>query len=107
MSTGFYDAQEDVLMNWSVYSDISSDDPKDWVEDFSTVAPDGVYTVEFNYLGDASGSEYGVEVKDNQFVDPKKVCELVGKAREQAGYWGTFLEEMEFVGDRFEAHIGS
>jgi len=95
------------FISWSIYEDTSAEDPDDWVEDYSIAAPDGVYTVRFDYLDKQFGERHGVQVKDGMVVNPEETLELVGQARNEAGYWGTFLERLEFDGKKITARIGS
>ena len=75
--------------------------------DISTDAPDGRYKVTTKHLG-AGGESYGVEVKDGYFgVEPTlRAC---AEARNDAGYWGTFLEGLKYdsLEGEFTAVFGS
>lgn len=99
---------EDLYMSWSIYESMKGD-IDNWKEDLSTDAPDGVYTVRFDYLNGRFGEEHGVIVHKGRFVNRDEILTLVAKARNTAGYWGTFLEELEYdaASNKFNAVIGS
>jgi len=63
------------------------------VFDLDTDAPDGVYSVYYTHLED-SGKAYGVTVKDGKFV-MEPTLRACAEARNEAKYWGTFLEGLE------------
>jgi len=78
-------------MTWSIYHQDGSDELRG---DYSTNVPDGVYMVAFPYI-DTVGTAKGVTVKNGQFV-PEPTLKAIGKARDDAGYWGNFVEHMEY-----------
>ena len=103
------DAEEHCL-SWSVGSTYYDDENDDEVLDLDTDAPDGVYSVIHNWCGNSLGKSHGVTVMNGKFV-PEPTLRACAEARNDAGYWGTFLEELEYrIGDDgpfFEAHFGS
>lgn len=94
---------------WSV-GETYIDDDLEKHYDYSTDAPDGVYNVVMDYMG-TIGEAHGVTVKDGKFV-PEPTLRACAKARNQAGYWGVFLEMLKFYPEGetdafFECDFGS
>lgn len=100
--------EEYLYMSWSRYTDTSGE-VDDWVKDYSTDAPNGIHTVRFEYLDGRYGEQFGVIVDNGEFKNPDVILELVARARNAAGYWGTFLEDLTYDQhtNRIIAHIGS
>lgn len=98
--------EQEHFLQWSIYL-ITDGDPDGWVNNLDIDAPDGTYRVTHKHLGTV-GSADGVTVKDGKFVlEPTlRACAM---ARNQAGYWGTFLEGLEWdeLTGVFEAQFGS
>ena len=95
---------------WSV-GNTHYDENDEKVLDLDTEAPDGVYNVVFNYGKNRTGEAHGVTVKDGKFV-PEPTLRACAKARNAAGYWGTFLEMLKFYPEDdteafFECGFGS
>lgn len=78
---------------WSVGGTYIDDDLEKHL-DLSTDAPDGVYNVIMEHMGEI-GEAHGVTVKDGQFV-LEPTLRACAKARNASGYWGTFLEVLRF-----------
>lgn len=87
-------------------------DDAEQILDLDTDAPDGVYDVIYLWVDDApEGKAHGVTVKDGKFVlEPTlRACAI---ARNMTGYWGHFLEGLNFYPEDdtaafFEAQFGS
>lgn len=98
-------------IQWSIGEYPRDDDDADFVNDLDTDAPDGTYDV-FTQWNEKEGRRYGVVVKDGKFVlEPTlRACAI---ARNQTGYWGHFLEALEYHDEdgpetgHFEAYFGS
>jgi len=92
-----------IPMTWAIYNQ----DGENTREDYSTNAPDGVYNVAFPYI-DTVGVAKGVTVKNGQFV-PGPTLTAIGKARDDAEYWGNFVERLEWNEEHsaFIVSIGS
>lgn len=101
--------KEEHYLWWSVGGTHYNDDDSQ-VLDLDTDAPDGIYPVIYNWCGDSLGKSHGVTVKDGKFV-LEPTLRACAEARNDSGYWGTFLEGLEYhVGDDgpyFEAQFGS
>jgi len=106
-------------LSWSMYNkqyDIDSDNDMldykaDWdvvYGDMDTDAPDGVYTVWYNWCGNSYGEAHGVTVVDGKFV-LEPTLRACAEARNIAGYWGTFLESLVYDTNAgtFKAGFGS
>ena len=87
-------------LDWSIGKDYHN-------PDISTDAPDGVYAVHHNHLG-KKGKSYGVTVKDGYFV-VEPTLRACAEARNESGYWGTFLEALKYDPkyEEFNAEFGS
>lgn len=94
-------------LTWSVGDTYYDDDDNSVLDLDAGDTPDGVYMVSHKHL-DKVGEAKGVEVKDGKFVlDPTLYA--CATARNRAGYWGTFLEGLDWNEDTesFDAHFGS
>jgi len=95
-------------LSWSIgrYPD-NPDRDAEFIPDLDTDAPDGVYRVVHVHLGTV-GSADGVIVKDGKFV-LEPTLRACAEARNQAGYWGTFLEGLDWdkLSGTFHAEFGS
>lgn len=93
-------------LSWSI-GEYPEDIDAEFIPDLDTDAPDGVYAVRHNHLG-KKGRSYGVIVKDGKFV-VEPTLRACAEARNDAGYWGTFLEGLKYDPkyEDFEASIGS
>jgi len=94
-------------ISWSMYENTDDDDSDNWPLILNTDAPDGTYKVGHAWC-ENYGEAYGVVVKDGKFV-VEPTLRAVAEARNQAGYWGTFLEDLIWnkKTGMFEACIGS
>ena len=70
--------------------------------------PNGRYPLVYNYM---DGVDFvscdTVEVRDERFYDPNYVKRVAVKLRLKAGYWGSFLESMDFRDGKFHLCFGS
>jgi len=105
-------------LSWSMYNeqyDIDSaagkcDIEGDWevlYADLSTDVPTGIYMVSTTYDGNL-GVAKGVVINDGVF-DIDQTLRACAVARNNAGYWGTFLEGLDWNSEteEFTAHFGS
>lgn len=93
-------------LSWSI-GEYGEDLDSEFVEDLDTDVPDGVYAVYHRHSG-YKGRGYGVTVKNGKFVT-EPTLRACAEARNNAGYWGTFLEGLKYDPEYedFEAIIGS
>lgn len=104
----FQETHPKLPMRWSIYKDGSTDgDYEKWILDFTTDAPDGTWPVMYDFDGNDTIAE-GVRVEGGAF-DIVPTINAVSEAVKDSGYWGQFIEAMEWDGqfEVFRVTVGS
>lgn len=93
-------------MQWSIYLDTDGD-YEDWVGDYKTDVPDGVYDVYFPYI-EKTGKGCGVMVENGMFVKEPTIAAITD-ARDMVSYWGVYIEDLVWddAAQAFHVSIGS
>lgn len=95
---------------WSIFPDTDELDIDTGIElvNVGTDAPDGVYDVTFDQAKASDVTDARVVVRNGMF-DVKQTAKAATAARDEAGYWGDFLEALEYDSDQqiFRAYFGS
>ena len=103
--------EEQHYLTWSmdgVWRDDTGNGVEEFIPDLRTPLADGVYPVRVKWVDGKVGEADGITIKDGKFV-LEPTLRAVAVARNNVGYWGTFLEGLTFDSTTgvFTALLGS